>query len=193
MKKNSSRSTKNKSGNHLWLITGLLILVVVAGLFYLKGQNTISNKEQPSKIVSNKTPIKPKEASKQNTPQFDFYTVSPNQKTPVKTSQQTPVTTKATSSKSIPAPVTTNKTTKKPVTTKPINYTLQAASTKSFAEADSLKAQLILLGYNVKIKKIKVGSATWNRVDVGPYTSLSAAQAAQASLKKQQINSILVK
>jgi cell division protein FtsN len=181
-----SRRSSSKSRHGLWLITGLLILIVIAGLFYLKNQKTTTHEEQ-----SNKHAAQVKTTPTQNKPEFDFYTVLPGKETSNLNANTT--TTKPTTSipvKTLPTPnsaqsPTNNQSTpKKTATASSGTYVLQIAAVKSFSDADSLKAQLTLQGYDVKITKIKVGSTTWNRVDVGPYTSLAAAQAAQADLKK---------
>lgn len=71
-------------------------------------------------------------------------------------------------------------------------YQLQIASMTKFEDADHLKAQLILQGYNANIsKQIKHGSTRF-RVIVGPFESSKAALAQQQNLKKSHINSILM-
>jgi cell division protein FtsN len=183
-----SRRSSTKSGNGLWLITGLLVLIVAAGLYYLKNQPLPASQEQASKHAA----AQHTKTAAENKPQFDFYTVLPGQKTanPTPAASTTAVTPPPV--KTLPAPNSTQTSTK-PAANVSGKYLLQIAAVKDFSQADSLKAHLTLQGYDVKITKIKVGSATWNRVDVGPYTSLSAAQTAQASLKKQNVKSILVK
>ena len=73
------------------------------------------------------------------------------------------------------------------------HYLLQVASVRDYGQADAMKAQLILLGFNVAIQKITVGSTVWHRVTVGPYNSLTKAQIDQKSLRKNHFNSVVVK
>ena len=50
-------------------------------------------------------------------------------------------------------------------------FILQVGSFSSRGEADSLKAQLALLGLQARIKPGVVDSKTWHRVQLGPFTS----------------------
>lgn len=50
-------------------------------------------------------------------------------------------------------------------------FILQVGSFSSRDEADSLKAQLALLGLQARIKPGVVDSKTWHRVQLGPFTS----------------------
>jgi cell division protein FtsN len=56
---------------------------------------------------------------------------------------------------------------------------LQVGSFQSAGEADSLKAQLALLGLQASVKSAVVNDQTWHRVQLGPFaseTSLSRAK-----------------
>lgn len=70
-------------------------------------------------------------------------------------------------------------------------YLLQVAAVRGYTDAMQLKAQLILWGFTAFIQKFQQNGITWNRINVGPYTSLAAAKADQLRLKQHQINSML--
>lgn len=72
-------------------------------------------------------------------------------------------------------------------------YALQVASVKNYTDADRLKAQLTMVGYEVSIQKFTMNGQTWNRVYVGPYSSRNMALKQQGALKEQHVSSILVK
>lgn len=72
-------------------------------------------------------------------------------------------------------------------------YILQIAALANFKDADTLKAQLTLMGFNVAIKQSDDANKTLNHVEVGPYDSLTDANKAQQALQQQHISSILVK
>jgi cell division protein FtsN len=89
-----------------------------------------------------------------------------------------------------PVPATAPKPTN--TATKPsAAYILQLGSFKTFEEADHLKAQLSFAGLQAKIKQTTVNGITRQRVWVGVYTSLEAAEKAQQKLAAQNIKSAL--
>ncbi len=72
-------------------------------------------------------------------------------------------------------------------------YVLQVASVQNYGDADRLKAQLTMLGFEVSIQKYQMNGQTWNRVYVGSYNSREAALKQQTALKQNNISSILIK
>lgn len=175
----------------LWAVTAVLVLLFIAALFYLKHHSTPIRHKPAKKITATKTLPQP-QASKtvSKKPQFDFYTILPQSKvgTGVTRKSVTPppaLTPKA--GVSNPAPAAANK----PVTS--TRYLLQVASVKEYKDADSMKAQLTLLGFDVNIQKVKLGNKIMNRVTLGPYHSLHIAQEDQQRLRENKVNSILLK
>lgn len=170
-----------KSNNSLWLTTGILLLIFIAILFYLEHRSL-----QPIKA----TPVAKKSTHIQSStkPKFDFYNVLSQNQTRTQESKSTATKSAPVNLNklAIPAP---NTTINKPA----ISYTLRVASLKNYADADRIKAELTLLGYNVSIQKVTIHNTTWNRVNLGPYTSLNAAQSAQNELKKNHYNSVILK
>jgi cell division protein FtsN len=73
------------------------------------------------------------------------------------------------------------------------HYLLQMGSLKSYAEADRLKAELTIMGFDVYIQPYKANGQIYNRVVMGPYASKQAALQQQAQLKKSGTNGVLVK
>lgn len=106
-------------------------------------------------------------------PTFDFYSVLKHQKVEA-TSQ----------------PMALNE----PKTSADTNhYILRVASLKDKDAANSLVARLVMLGLNSNVQTYQQQHITWNRVIVGPFASLTAAQKTQDFLSKQNIHSFLVK
>ena len=67
-------------------------------------------------------------------------------------------------------------------------FALQVGSFRDSRHADSLRASLILQGYNAHIATVRVTSdEVWYRVILGPYSTLADANSAAATLKKQGI------
>lgn len=202
--KQKARSTASNSINHwLWLFVGLFLGLCLSLFFIIKNKPTplavnsltinqpatpSHTKTNPQKKVSHPNEKSTDAAKKQ--PQFDFYTLLPEAEAPLSepkkpaaklvTSAQTPakMTTK-------PAPATSTK--------QALNYILQIGAFPHYADADELRAQLVLQGHEANIKTIKSHGATWNRVWMGPYSTLSAAQKSQQQLQQNHIKSIVVR
>lgn len=72
-------------------------------------------------------------------------------------------------------------------------FTLQIAALRSYSEADRLKAQLLLLGFQgIHIKKISKGQEIWFRVTVGNYSSRKDAESAKRKLQQNSVNGLIV-
>ena len=72
-------------------------------------------------------------------------------------------------------------------------YVLQVGSFKDHQEADSLKAQLALMGVETNIEKVTVNTINWHRVRVGPIQHTEQLESIQKRLRKNKIDSILFK
>lgn len=72
------------------------------------------------------------------------------------------------------------------------NYLLQMGSLKNYADADRLKAQLTMQGFDVYIQPYTMNGQVRNRVVMGPYSSKTAALEQQAALQQSKISSVLI-
>lgn len=72
-------------------------------------------------------------------------------------------------------------------------YIVQIAAFKRFEDADRLKAQLTLAGYETKVKVVPVSGMTWHRVWIGPYPTAQAAEKIQKELLAKHTKSVVVK
>tara|TARA_R110002096_G_scaffold367224_2_gene560560 strand:- start:429 stop:953 length:525 start_codon:yes stop_codon:yes gene_type:complete len=162
-----TRSTKTAPlPGWIWLVTGLIIGLSATFLPSLNEQHAASQaaKEEPAK--SSVAPV-----SKRT---FDFYTILPELEVVVdRDDQQSTVK----DSNKLPAG----------------NYVLQVGSFKSSVEADSLKAQLALMGVETNIETVKVNTINWHRVRVGPSKDIDQLQATQKRLRVKNMDSILLK
>lgn len=70
-------------------------------------------------------------------------------------------------------------------------YMLQVASFKTAPEAERMKAQLALLGVQGRVETAQIGTATWNRVKVGPFASIASADKTRALLRDNHIDSVV--
>lgn len=72
------------------------------------------------------------------------------------------------------------------------HYIVQLGVFKNYNDADQLKAQLVLQGYEVVIKSFKKQNTLY-RVYMGPYPNLAAAKKQQHLLEQNQIKSKIAK
>ncbi|HIF55550.1 MAG: SPOR domain-containing protein [Methylococcales bacterium] len=70
-------------------------------------------------------------------------------------------------------------------------YVMQVGAFREFPEADKLRARLALLGIESRIEKANVGSVTWNRVKIGPFSRPSNVAALKTQLRKNNIDVIV--
>ncbi|HEV2614504.1 MAG TPA: SPOR domain-containing protein [Gammaproteobacteria bacterium] len=194
-KSRSRRSEPESEGPSaiVWLFVGILIGLIISGIFYLKGQHSTAPVKPEKHVVEAKHPPvkkpvdetqtqKQAPASSQNLQtQFDFYNVLSNKTQP----------------KSAPAAAKpTQTTTTAPTTTAAAsssNYVVQIATMSKPSDADQLKAQLLLLGFDVNVTPVQKNGQTFQRVWLGPFTNKSDAVATQKQLTQNQITSSLLK
>ncbi len=162
-----ARSTRTKPlPGWVWLATGLVIGLSAT---FLPSINEKNNNNQTTNTKPEKRPLTP--ATKRT---FDFYTILPELEVVVDKDDQSSSTTP---NKKLP----TGK------------YVLQVGSFKSSDEADSLKAQLALMGVETNIETVKVNTINWHRVRVGPSKDIGQLQTTQRRLRVKNMDSILLK
>jgi len=72
-------------------------------------------------------------------------------------------------------------------------YYLQAGSFKNSDDANTLKAQLALMGVEANVETVNVNNINWHRVRIGPNRELDQLQSIQKRLRTEKIDSILLK
>ena len=141
-------------------------------------------------------------------PKYDFYTLLPEsevilpqalEETPPPVPEQKPVTpeeaakidtarAEAALNGQVPPPAPPVLASA-PVTTQ---FFLQAGSFRKRDDADGLRAQIILLGQNVRVETGKVREETWHRVLVGPFASREQLASAQKTLAAGGFSNLLL-
>lgn len=163
-KKTGSRSTRRRGGSS-WgmLIVGLISGLVLAALIlgpqdgsktgFGSGLKTLFNR------IATSAPEKPEagKAAHQESPRpkLDFYTVLPKIERIIPDEPS-------------PPPVESKEA---PVESRRSWYALQLASYQNFEDADRLKAQLTISGFDAAIQKVTVEDKEYFRVRLGPYES----------------------
>lgn len=184
MAKPRARSSSKKQKNFtkeeniipmIWGVGFVIFVVFIAGVYFSKEYHShqITHKSAmlPHKITENTS--KPL-ITKSKKPEFDFYTILPKEKVWI------PKSAIATRSTAIAA------------AQKPTAYIVQVASFKDFSDADKLKAKLLLEGYPVNTN-MKPDKSGWDRVFLGPYKTLQAAENAQVKIARtDKLNGLII-
>lgn len=194
-----------------WLACGLVIGAFGFFLFSLEpGSDAIKRQPETARV----TPEKPRPTTNGEQPprpRYDFYTllpeseviVPPGSEPVVPEPVQPPTVTPEEAAKidaaraeaalkgetpppppvvaAAPTPPAANKT----------QFFLQAGSFRRAEEADRVRAQIILLGYDVRVETGNVRGETWHRVLVGPYMDQGRLTQVQKQLAASGYSNLL--
>jgi len=135
---------KKSSSWWVWLSLFLMLGIFAAFLLFLD-----------QKIVQNNAPVQSTKTAKpvDDKPRIDFYSILPDRVVDIPISEE--------DQQAIENP-SINKTAGETIF-------LQVGSFQSVDEADSMKAQLALIGLEAKIESAEVNKSIWHRVVLGPY------------------------
>lgn len=166
-KKSKKKKSKAPKQSGRLLITLLLLGGFILGLVYL-GQLQQNHPTNAAQVTQLQAKPQNESENKAHKPRFSFYTMLPQmQVNNSESSKQAETTTKAS------------------------QFILQIASFRQYKDADQLKAQLTLMGYEVDIKKVRKGKLQLHRVQLGPFDSKQAAIHVQRKLKVDHFSSLL--
>jgi len=190
----------------VWLICGLVIGGFVMFLMNLepggdeiqRDKETAKAKEQPKRPASG--------SGQQVKPKYDFYTLLPESEVIVP-----PETPKPEEPTPPPTPVTPEEASKidaeraeaalngqvpppPPTVAKApaMQFFLQAGSFRQKAEAEKVRARIILLGQDVRVENVTVRDEVWYRVLVGPYADRDQLGNAQKTLSASGYSNLLL-
>ncbi len=192
-----------------WLVCGLVIGGFMVFLFSLEpGRDEIKrNKVEEARVKqANKAAAAKPASSEPVKPKYDFYTLLPESEVilpqqaiepPVPPAQK-PVTpeeaakidaarAQAALNGEVPPPPPV--IAKGPVSSQ---FFLQAGSFRRKDDADTLRAQLILLGQSVQVESGTVREEIWHRVLVGPFATREQLGTAQKSLAASGFSNLLL-
>ena len=122
-------------------------------------------------------------------PKFEFYTLLPEMEVVVPDEDlAAPAPAPAESSAAAETPTSAAAEDDAPTDTDPAlksgHYILQVASFRSVKDADGLKAQLTLLGFQPVVQTVAINSdEKWHRVRIGPYADRDSLEAARIRLR----------
>ncbi|MCQ4312518.1 SPOR domain-containing protein [Pseudomonas stutzeri] len=186
----------------IWLLCGLVIGGFIVFLMNLqpggdeikRAQDAPKPKEQPKRS--------PPATGQSVKPKYDFYTLLPESEvilppeepkpeapapvTPEEAAKIDAARAEAALNGKVPPPPPT--VAKAPVT----QFFLQAGSFRQKPEAEKVRAQIILLGQDVRVENVTVRDEVWYRVLVGPYADRDQLGKAQKTLAASGYNNLLL-
>ncbi|MEE1865663.1 MULTISPECIES: SPOR domain-containing protein [Pseudomonas] len=195
----------------LWLAIGLTVGAFIVFLMKLEPGNEEVKRTKPEQqkaeraAEANKTAPSPQQPVK---PKYDFYTLLPEsevivppeavpEKTPPVPAQ--PPVTPAEAAKIDTARAQAALMGQTPPPAPPVikpaattQFFLQAGSFRKQADADKVRAQIILLGQAVKVESGTVKEETWYRVLVGPFSNREQLTVAQKQLAGSGFSNLLL-
>lgn len=187
----------------IWLVCGLVIggfLVMLANLE--PGRDEV--RRAPTEARRSTPQPTPAQPAQQNKPKYEFYTLLPESEVVVPpTAQPQPPTAQPVVSAEEAARIDreraeaalAGKTPPPPpvVATAPSQSQLflQAGAFRQNADADRVRAQILLLGQNARVESGKVRDELWHRVLVGPFANREQLAAAQKDLAAAGFGNLL--
>lgn len=162
-----SRSNPKTAPGWLWLMAGIAIGVAATTLF--------NSRELPEGITPGEILSSTRDAPQgEQKPRFDFYTLLRDSEVIVPEVAETQ-----------PAAVPT---------AEEYVFLLQTGSFKQLADADSLRAQLLMLNLTATVEAANTRPGeTWYRVLVGPFDSNTKLADARTILAENRIDNLLLK
>lgn len=157
----------------VWLFTGSVLGAFT--VFLLRLSEVPSGDTASEREAGTHTATQPAEPPvEQEKPRFDFYKLLKESKVPLPAAEQ-------------------DETAATPAA-KLDEYVLQVASFKTAADAEQLRAELILLNLDAHVEMAKVRNGeTWHRVMVGPFESRSKLSRARNILVSNRFDVLVLK
>ncbi|MCG8313371.1 MAG: SPOR domain-containing protein [Pseudomonadales bacterium] len=158
-----------------WLLTGVVTGLFLAFLYYLAGVKVPSD---GNTAVTNDT-INSDKGGSDKAPKFDFYTVLKD--------------VEAMSESKPPKPNSAENGASPSLTEVAVKQVIQTGSFQNIQDADRRRAQLLLLGLEVKTEKVEVRPGQiFHRVQVGPFSNSMALKKAKQTLDENDIEHIVL-
>lgn len=175
-KKKSRARSKPKSKSSppwVWLFAGVVTGLFLAFLYHLTSVQTAATKPRVADKPKPARTAPPPRSESRPPAKYDFYNVLPE---------------KDVADATKPRPKADAKTPDKPET-----VLIQTGSFRSAQEADRRRAELILLGLDVKVAQVKKGRETLHRVQIGPFDSAAKLASAKATLNENKVEYVVTR
>lgn len=172
----------------VWLLAGIGIGLAMAAVAFhqgwvpeLRGDRGPRPDARAEPAPSGDAGVRPA-AEAERKPQFDFYTLLPEMETVIPAEE---IRREAAQPPASPDPKATEPAKGR--------LFLQAASFRSSAEAEQMKARLALFGFRAQVIAVNVNGVDWFRVRAGPFDDARALEAARATLEANGIKAMAVR
>jgi cell division protein FtsN len=183
-RRNRNSSRKESTPGWVWMLFGLSMGLMVAIVAYLRAPGSLPAERAASAAAqpANEPPATPRatrSSSEQPAPtenRFEFYEILPQFEVVVPEDDAP----RATAAARPRAPET------------PGSFLLQAGSFSAPADADRLKANLALLGFESHVQRVRIEDDVFNRVRIGPIGDIDAAKRTQRQLRDAGIDTLLM-
>jgi cell division protein FtsN len=197
----------------IWLACGLVVGVFVMLLMNLQpgGDAVKRNKAETARASSQAKPKSATQSQQPSKPKYDFYTLLPESEVivppdalpppapaqPAVTPEQAAKIDAARALAALngetppPAPPVTPPA---PMAQAPLStqFFLQAGSFRRKDDAESVRAQITLLGQDVRVESGRVREETWYRVLVGPFADREQLAVSQKTLSTNGFSNLLL-
>ncbi len=201
MAKRTKSQAKRGGGIPAWmfLLIGLLIGVIAAGVYFLRvglgpGQAALPTPDPQAQAPASGSDREPVAQEPQRAkPKFDFYTVLPEKEVIIpdnELAEQARAEANATPAPSQtanapPAAANTN--------TASAPLLLQAGAFRNNSDAEALKARIALSGEIARVESATINGQTIYRVRLGPYASAGTLDAAKRALADNGVDAVAIR
>jgi cell division protein FtsN len=188
-RRNRNSSRKESAPGWVWMLFGLSMGLMVAIVAYLRAPGSLSTSEPATASAAVRPASEP--AAQRGTPRatrpstqptapaenrFEFYEILPQFEVVVPEDD---------------APRAAAAARPRPAET-PGSFLLQVGSFSAAADADRLKANLALLGFESHVQRVRIEDDIFNRVRIGPIGTIDAAKRTQRQLRDAGFDTFLM-
>ena len=190
-RRNHNARRNDAAPGWVWMLFGLGLGLIVAIGVYLRTPGGARAPEPRVRVAAETTPPRATPAAARSAAQpagqqrpaaeenrFDFYEILPQFEVVVPDDDSPAPAAAATRPRPAAAPGT---------------FLLQAGSFSAAADADRLKANLALLGFESHVQRVTIEDDVFNRVRIGPIGDIDTAKRTQRQLRDSGIDTLLMK
>jgi cell division protein FtsN len=187
-RRNHNARRNDAAPGWVWMLFGLGLGLIVAIGVYLRAPGartpesraTVAAETEPPRAMPTASrpaeqPTQQRRAAEEN--RFDFYEILPQFEVVVPDDDRA-----AAAAATRPRPAAA-----------PGTFLLQAGSFSAAADADRLKANLALLGFESHVQRVTIEDDVFNRVRIGPIADIDTAKRMQRQLRDAGIDPLLMK
>jgi cell division protein FtsN len=177
----SRRRKSKRTPGWVWMLCGLGIglIIAVATYYFMQPHSSAPATANTGTTTAAVEPV-PQDTKeiqiRKEKPRFDFYTLLPKMEVMI------PDSVIEQANRALPQHETN------------LAYVLQTGSFRNSEDAETMKAELALLGIEAGVETVVINDKeTWHRVRLGPFPDMAALKPVRRQLKQNDIDFILLK